>query len=286
MLKQISKIFFIWYFISVFFIFFISNFLKLKLEIWENFIFLILICLIPLFENILNIIKNDSEKINFWFKFDDNIFKYSILWFFSIFLLFFVNLDFLEFITIFLLTFGIIFKIDARYFFSVSLLFVILICFELIMTNKQSAETLAIYSYYYLIIWTLLSFFQNKKISQKNEKIKEKQNIFTKFFKIEILFLIYFWIILILIFPKKYEFIKYFSIILFSIFIIWNFAWNKIDLSKNIDLPKADKNKFFITSGIIWMIFFKILTPNTENHYFIMLWLFLLIIAFKKAINK
>lgn len=291
MIKEISKIFYIWFFVSLIFTFFISIFFKISLIWWNSsLLFLILVWIIPFVEKVINFIKKDSKQKYFWFKDNENLFKYLCLIIFFITCILSWKINVLELSILTIIIFSLIFKVDERYFFLSSLIFLTFVVLNLILENKEIAENFSIYTYYWLVLWVISSLYNStwkEELEEKNIKYVDKNKNLLNF-EIEKYFLYYLIITLILLFNKNFEYVNYISIIFFIIYFIWNFFWwHKINLEYNEKIDKNNEKKFIIISWIMWNIIFILLVWNKINNLYIYtIFLFLMIILINFIYKK
>ncbi len=151
--------YFLYIFLVVFFISFLSIWNFLWLKFWNDFLLIYTIVIFPLIERVFNYIINSSSFKNYnlnWI----NISKYLfiICLFFTLFFVFWNSYP--AFLWTFLI-FSILFNFDARFSFFIALFLLIYVPIFLIIWINEFAEQLSISAYYFLIIWTVISIFEN-----------------------------------------------------------------------------------------------------------------------------
>jgi len=83
-----------------------------------------------------------------------------------IWILLFIKLNLLNFLIIFFIIASILLNIDSRISFLIALILLIYTVFYIsIWNNKEIAEKLSIYAYYFLIIWVWLEIFSNSNLN-------------------------------------------------------------------------------------------------------------------------
>lgn len=173
MLQTLSKYIFFILIISFFSVLYLKIFWK-NFSINTNFLYLFWILILPFFDKIIELIKED---FSFYFKnFDSKKFKKNL--FFRIFVLIFLtiiilflNLEIINFLILEFIAFSLIFKLDSRISFLIALFLLIYTVLFIILWDKKIAETTSIYAYYFLIIWVWLEITTNLFFNeQKNEK--------------------------------------------------------------------------------------------------------------------
>lgn len=157
-INNFFKIFYFLFFCLFFFFLFISNFFSI--DIWNLLFFNYLILIFPIFERLLNFILKDFSSLSLKF-YGFNILKYFFLillfciWYFK-FNFSFENISILVF-----LIFSILFLIDSRFSFFMWLLSLSFVPIFMISNNNYIAEKFSIYCYYFLVIWVIISIFEN-----------------------------------------------------------------------------------------------------------------------------
>lgn len=265
MLFIISRILFIWYTIWIIWVFFSFLLFWNNLQIDKNLLsILFLPIIIPIFDKIFEYIKKDSV-LNFDFS-KENIFK-LVLSFFLIIIIFFAReIFFIDLWIVFLIFLWIFFAIDERFYFLISLIILIFVPLELILENKELAEKLSIYVYYFLCIWVIISII-NQTI---NKNLSEKQN--TLFFKkikkeklaeniVYISFIAFLTILSIILISWKIFLIKFLVIWLIFIYLIWKIFWFEINYKiENKEKEWLKLSNWYILSFILTIVIIKYIT--------------------------
>lgn len=258
---------------------------------YQNIVFILYFSiLLPIFDFVFEYTKtnilqkdflNDKLKIleNFKEK-KDYVFLFLILLNLGIY---WDNL--LKFWTISFLLASLFYKIKSKLSYIIALFIIFFVPILLLLKLNVSAETATIYSSYFLIIWIVVWFFENKDFSNLwNYNLVKKWNIALKsiissikndyeniFYDLVLLF----FILLVWAF-----YVNFFSVILIKIFffiifiyIFFKFLWFKIDYKKFNQ--NFDVSYYIITSSLLWLMLIPILKNSIVNHklYALILWL-------------
>lgn len=134
------------------------------------FILFYIVFVIPILEKIYSYIFLESNfNLNLKFRWL-NVLKYLII---TVLFVFFLNtsLTFLNIFFILLWSFSILFLLDSRFIYYIALVLLIFVVGFIIIDNKFVAEKLSIISYYYLVLWVIISIYENFRLNnqEKNE---------------------------------------------------------------------------------------------------------------------
>lgn len=167
-IKNFIKVFYftIWIFLGLN-LFFSSIFWY---KISPIFILFYIVFVIPILEKIYSYIFFESRfNLNLKFRWL-NVLKYLIIILLFIFILN-TSLTFLNIFFILLWVFSILFLLDSRFIYYIALVLLIFVVGFIIIDNKFVAEKLSIISYYYLVLWVLISIYENFRLDnqEKNE---------------------------------------------------------------------------------------------------------------------
>ncbi len=275
MLQTITNLFFISISLALIYIIGFISLIELDFKNNNYIIYIISVIFISVFDKLFEYIKSDS---NFSIKLNSD-FLFKIIVFFIVLWAIIYSKDFWFFnlAIISSIFIWILFAIEERYYFLVAFILLLYVIVFLMFKDNKTAEILSINLYYFLVIWVIISIINsslNKKIvEEKSEKIKSliffknQKKYLRNIFNIS--FIIYALLILVFLFFKNYQIIKYLSIIFIFLYFLWKFFWFKINFKRELQ-NKNNINiwKWIFISSIYSLILVKF-TLNTElNIYF------------------
>lgn len=109
---------------------------------------------------LIDFLRKDLFKSDLSFNWT-NVLKYTLFFIIIIILYKFFDFSILNKIIILYLIFCLLFYIDSRISFLVALSLLSFVPIFIIMENKEKAEILSIYTYYFLVIWVVSEIYQN-----------------------------------------------------------------------------------------------------------------------------
>jgi len=162
MIKTISHYiyFFLW---SVFLmLMLLSSFFEKEISLNSNIVYLYTILLIPLFDYLVTVLRQENNIFSFSLpKITKKEFvKYMSFGVFLIFLIFYKKYDFWVVGILSFLVISFLWKWDSRISFFMALMILVYIPIYLIMWEKDFAEKMSIYAYYFLIIWVVVELWK------------------------------------------------------------------------------------------------------------------------------
>lgn len=101
-----------------------------------------------------------------------SMFKYLVLFLIFIILIKYTNFNIVSEIILFFLAFSLLFKLDSRISFFIALIFICLTIIYLIIWDNLIAENMSIYTYYFLVIWVIISLFETSNLDD-NKLVNE-----------------------------------------------------------------------------------------------------------------
>ncbi len=132
----------------------------LGIQIESIFVYLFAFVFVFFIAYILQTIKKDFKIYDFdlsWI----NIIKYITVLIYIILTYKFIEYNILSEIIIGYILFCLLFLVDSRISFLIALCFLSFVPVYLIIWDNTKAENLSIYAYYFLIIWVIISIYEN-----------------------------------------------------------------------------------------------------------------------------
>ena len=183
MLKKLSKILYI-FLISLLILWIIIYFIKWKVFLDTKIFYLFFLLLFPFIDTFIESVRKDFSIWNLSTAYWNNLEKYAwlvVLWI----IMYFYGSGFSSIWIILFLAFSLLFRIDSRVSFVGALILLILTPLYLIIWDKEIAESVSIFAYYFLIIWVVLEIrnqiFPEKSIKAdvvQKEGLENKYSIF------------------------------------------------------------------------------------------------------------
>ncbi len=147
----------------------LNTILNIKIE--GIFIYLFAYIFVFFVAYVLQILKKEIKVYNFdlsWI----NILKYILVLTYTIVAYKFLDFNILSEFLVGYTIFCIIFFIDSRISFLITVCFMSFVSAYLIVWDKLKAENLSIYAYYFLVIWVLMTIYENYNL----KKLKDNYN--------------------------------------------------------------------------------------------------------------
>ena len=125
--------------------------------LWNNFIYLFTILLIPVFDYIIGTVWKEFDKTVFWF--DSSTLLKALLFIILSGIVYSLGYSLYASMTILFLVLFLLFNLGSKIPFFVALVLFLYSAIYIVSGNTQTADTLSIYAYYYLIIWVILQVY-------------------------------------------------------------------------------------------------------------------------------
>ncbi len=176
---------------------------------------------------------------------------------------------------------SIFYKVSQIIYFTIALLLLLFVPLFLIIQKSNIAENISIYVYYFLVIWTVFSIFENVKILDFLKKIKTKfinilKTIFSSI-KNDFEFLFYFlFIFLFFILISSFYILSIYNTLLaytvIFVFFYWiiKFYWFHINLNfSKIRLKEINYSLILLMYSFTLLIIYPILKFNNFDIYWL-----------------
>ena len=125
--------------------------------LWNNFIYLFTILLIPVFDYIINTVWKEFDRTVFWF--DSSTLLKALLFIILSGVVYSLWYSLYASMTILFLVLFLLFNLGFKIPFFVALVLFLYSAIYIVSGNTQTADTLSIYAYYYLIIGVVLQVY-------------------------------------------------------------------------------------------------------------------------------